>query len=284
LTGLFTLPVVIYNLWLTSSQPVYHTWANQLQIRSPHPLHYLLGYLPLLIPAIGLTAWGLGAFLRQRERAGEAAVQKDSWLLPLAWLVVAPIIVYLPFISQRRLIVLVQVPLAMLAALGLQTWFKERRWPAVTYVAFSSLSVLLLVAGSLGPIRLRQTPIYRPAAEIVALEWLSAHSATGQAVLASFAVGNVVPARTDLTAFAGHGPETIRSVEKQAMIRRFFQPETGDAWRQTLLQEYRLDYLFYGPEERALGTWDPAQVPYLIPVYAQRDYVIFAVSLEGSGS
>lgn len=273
LMGLFTLPVVLYSVWLTFSEPVYRTWAGQLQIRSPHPLHYVLGYLPLLLPAV----WGLVAFLGQKEQTGGANVLGPTRYLPIAWLVAVPLLVYMPFVSQRRLIVLVQVPLAILAAMGLQTWFVAKRWLIITYVAISSLSIVLLIVGIMGPIHRREVPIYRSGAEIETLEWLAAYAKPGEAVLATFDVGNVIPARTDLIVFAGHGPETIQSGEKKTMIYRFFQSGTTDLWRQSLLREHQLDYLFYGPQERALGAWDPTTAPYLSPVYVENDYAIFEV-------
>jgi hypothetical protein len=174
----------------------------------------------------------------------------------------------------------VQVPLALLAAVGLVAWFRHRRLVLVTYIAIASLSNLLLVAGSLGPIQQRTAPVYRAGGEVAALEWLAAHSQTEETVLASFQVGNVIPARTDLRVFAGHGPETLNSREKQAQVRRFFQPDTDDAWRQALLHDFALDYVFHGPVERELGDWDPSVAHYLLLMRQEGDYAIYAVALQ----
>jgi hypothetical protein len=272
----FSVPVVIYNLWLTSSEPVYRAWARQLRMLSPNPLHYLLGYAPLLVPAI----WGLKALATQKRPVEDGPAALPTWLLPIAWLVAAPVLAYLPFTAQRRLIVLAQVPLSMLAAMGLRGWFGDRRWAYTGYVIASSLSVLLLTFGSLGPIGQKEIPVYRPATEEAALAWLAAHATPGEAVLASFEAGNVIPARTDLIVFAGHGPETLHSIEKQNMIRRFFAPQTDDAWRRSLLVEFNVDYVFLGPLERALGDWNPAAAPYLVPVYNEGGITIFRVARE----
>jgi hypothetical protein len=145
----------------------------------------------------------------------------------------------------------------------------------------ASLSNLLLVAGNLGPIQQRTVPIFRPGSEIAALEWLADHSEPGEKVLVSFETGNVVPAWTDLRVFAGHGPETLHNAEKRAALRQFFDSDTGDAWRQSLLRDYGLDYVFYGPEEQALGGWDPANAAYLRPVYGSQGYAIYRVSQMG---
>jgi len=262
LTGLGTIPPVAYNAWVFTANPAFATWAAQNRILSPHPLHYLLGFALLLVPA----AWGGIQAIQQRE---------ERWLLPVAWVLVVPLLLYLPFNLQRRLIAAVQVPLALLAAAGLVAWFRNRRWAQVGYVAVVSLTNLLLVVGNLGPIQQRTTPIYRPGAEVAALEWLAAQAEADEIVLASFQVGNVIPAWTDLRVFAGHGPETLNSAKKQEDLYRFFDSATDESWRQALLRDSGVDYIFYGPQERALGGWDPADVHYLARIYQAGDYAIY---------
>jgi len=271
LAGLFAVPVVAYTFWLTSTEPVYSTWSNQLHILSPHPLHYLLGYAPLLVPAV----WGLKELINGKRKKDNEPSISQTWFLPFAWLLAAPVLAYLPFISQRRLIVLAQVPLSMLAAVGLRTWFGEKFWAYGAYVMTASLSILFLVLGSLEPITQREVPVYRPGAEVAAMVWLDAHAEAGQAVLASLEVGKAIPAWTDLRAFAGHGPETLYSGNKQEMIYRFFGSQADDAWRQSLLHDFGVDYVFHGPQEKAMGDWDPAFVDFLIPIYEEGGYAIY---------
>jgi hypothetical protein len=265
LIGLGALLPVAYNAWVFAVNPAFATWAEQNLILSPHPAHYLLGFALLLVPAV----WGAIKVIRDGD---------ERWLLPVAWILAVPILLYLPFNLQRRMIAAVQVPLALLAAVGLVAWVRARRWILVAFVAVASLSNLLLVLGNLGPIQQRTTPIFRPGNEVAALEWLDAHSQPGEVVLASFEVGNVIPARTDLRVFAGHGPETLHNAEKLAALQRFFDPDTDDAWRQSLLGDYDLDYVFYGPDERELGGWDPATAVYLTPIHESREYAIYGVS------
>ncbi len=269
LTGIFAVPPVLYNAWVFMSNAAFGTWAAQNRILSPHPLHYLMGYAPLLVPGI----WGVVTAVRQRD---------EQWLLPVAWLVAVPFLVYLPFNLQRRMIAGVQIPLALLAAMGFRQWFGKKRGVAAAYVAFASLSNLLLVAGSLEPISQRTTPIYRGAGEVAALAWLSAHTEPNETALASFEVGNIIPAWTDLRVFAGHGPETLDSLQKQAALQRFFDAQTEDRWRQSLLHDSGLDYVFYGPQERALGHWRPQEASYLRSVYDKDGYVIYRVLAEAT--
>ena len=267
LVGLGALPPVLYSAWVFTTNPAFVAWAAQNRILSPHPIHYLLGFILLLVPAV----WGAILALRQGE---------ELWLLPVAWVLVVPVLLYLPFNLQRRMVAAVQVPLALLAAVGLVAWFRHRRLVLVAYVDIASLSNLLLVAGSLGPIQQRTAPVYRAGDEVAALEWLAAHSQPEETVLASFQVGNVIPARTDLRVFAGHGPETLDSAEKRADVRRFFKPDASREWRQTLLKEYGIDYVIFGPAERSLGDWDPFSAQYLELMQREGQYAIFAVASQ----
>jgi hypothetical protein len=225
----------------------------------------------LLVPA----AWGAIQALRQGE---------ERWLLPVAWVLAVPFLLYMPFNLQRRMIAAAQVPLALLAAAGLVTWSRNRRRLPIYYVAIVSLSNVLLVLGNLGPIHQRVVPIYRPEDEVAALEWLAAETEPDERVLASFEAGNVIPAWTDLRVFAGHGPETLHNAEKEEALEHFFDPATDDAWRQELLREFGLNYVFHGPLEREIGNWDPASAQYLVPLYRKGAYAIYEVRVQETQS
>jgi len=268
LVGAFAAPLVVYNSWVLAANPAFRQWVAQSTLLSPHPLHYLLGYLPLLIPAVP------GAILAVRDR-------DNRWLLPLAWLAAVPLLLYAPFNLQRRMIAAAQVPLALLAARGLLSWVQGRtrawRLDLAAFVALAALSNVLLVVGSLVEVSRQTPPIFRPAAEIAAMDWLGDQAEPDDTVLSTFETGNVIPARTGIRVFIGHGPETLYFEEKQEAVQRFFTAATDDAWRRELLAQYGIVYLFYGPGEQALGTWDPAGASYLAPVYDQKGYTIYQV-------
>lgn len=270
--------VVAYSLWVFNSDPVYEVWSSQNLILSPHPFHYLAAYgVPLLLAAFAVRkAW---------------RSEKPVWLA-LAWVGVVPFLVYLPFNLQRRLVEGVQVPLSLLAALGLAqiTNFKSqianskskvasgRRWLLVGVVLFAlSLTNVMLVAGNARVLRFRSTPVYRDGGEIAALDWLSERIDAGDVVLSSYETGNYLPARALARVFVGHGPETVRFYEKKALMLRFFDATTDDVWRQGLLEEYSIDYVFWGSAERQVGDFDPGAAPYLQAIYGASGYAIFKV-------
>jgi hypothetical protein len=272
IVGAFALPVVAYNAWAFTTNPAFVAWTAQNTIFSPHPLHYLMGFMPLLIPAVP----GLVVALRYQEAS-------HRWLLPVAWVLVVPPLLYTPFNLQRRLIAGAQVPLALLAALGLVAWTEKPTRPRrartllVAWVALASLSNVLLVAGSLLEIGNRAMPAFRPAAEIATIDDLARMAENEEIVLVAYESGNLIPTRAHVRVFMGHGPETLHYEEKQRDLERFFDLATDDVWRRQLLAEHRIAWVFYGPAERALGAWDPAGATYLELVSEHNGYRLFHV-------
>jgi hypothetical protein len=268
LAALVSSPVVIYSAWVfgLSGDPVYKAWSAQNLILSPHPLHYLAAYgVPLVLAAFAL----MGAWRSRRP----------VWLA-LAWVGVVPILVYLPFNLQRRLVEGVQVPLSLLAARGVSSFglqgFRLRVVVSVLLVGLS-LTNVLLVAESCLWVRGLPSPIYRDAAEVAALDWLGERAAPDDVMLTAYETGNYLPARVRARVFLGHGPETVRFGEKKALVARFFDAATDDAWRRDLLEEHGVDYVFWGPAERQLGGFEPQAVSYLRQVYEAGGCAIFEV-------
>jgi hypothetical protein len=280
---LVSCPVVLYSAWVFTTDPVYEVWSAQNLITSPNPLHYLTAYgLPLVLAAFALRdVW--------RE-------ERPMWLA-LAWVGVVPLLVYLPFSLQRRLVEGVQIPLSILAAWGLwqianhksratnrpiaQSPVFNLRPKLITIIVLVMLSLtnILLVAGNCLALRGQPAPIYRGAGEIAALDWLRAQAEPTDVVLSSYETGNYLPARVWARAFVGHGPETVHSDEKRALASRFFDVLTDDGWRYELLIYYGVDYVFWGPAERRLGDYDPRLSSYYLwPVYDKDGYLIFRVA------
>ncbi|MCA9966356.1 MAG: hypothetical protein KC423_19030, partial [Anaerolineales bacterium] len=72
-------------------------------------------------------------------------------------------------------------------------------------------------------------------------------------------------------------PHAVHMGEKETAVRQFFAPQTTDGQRQALLQQYAVRYVWYGPREQALGTFNPASVPYLHPTYHNDTITLYVV-------
>ena len=280
-------PILLYNGYVFWTNPVFRVWAEQNLILSPHPLHYVSGYAIVALLAIG----GIGYVLRRSE---------SEKLFLVSWVLVVPFLLYIPFNLQRRLIEGFQVPLCILASLGLARYVlpavtrsgltrrlmrfqrytrpKLRRFVTTAIILLTIPSNLLLVATSLIQVSRLSPPIFHEGMELEAMDWLAAHTQPTHIVLSSYKVGNYIPARAGNRVFLGHGPETIHAEEKGDIVRRFFQAQTSDAYREEILRRYNIAYLFHGHAERALGDFQPATRPYLEEAFTNGRYTIYEVN------
>ncbi len=281
---LIASPIVIYSLIIFTVNPVMRVWSAQNLILSPHPLHYMVGYA-----LVGLLAvFGAIYVLRRRDA-------RSMTLRLVAWAVVIPPLLYLPFNLQRRLIEGWQIPLAILAALGLArfalpAWRRTRlvrwliRFPrysvrglrqwAITLILLVMIptNILLMGSGTLAVIA-RAAPIFRDGGEVKALDWLAARATYNDVVLSSYSTGNYLPARVGARVYIGLGTETAHVKDKRAAMQQFFAASTSDEWREQFLRQERITYVFATPEEK----FSPGSTHSLLPVYQAREYIIYQV-------
>ncbi len=264
-------PVVVYTLAVFTLNPVLRSWSMQSDLPSPHPVHYLLGYGLWLVP--GFFGWRV---LRRRPVLAH-------WTA--AWLVTVPVLLCLPWPIQRRLAEGVQLPLVILAVLGL-TVVLRRRWLTRAVLAASTLTSLLLVLGGLVAASRPAPPIFHAADQVAVFRWIAAHvgatsserqAESAQSGLGAYATGNLIPVYTPLPAYLGLSTETASFREKQDRVDRFFRLETSDAQRRGWLAEGGVRYVFVGPPERTLGSFDPGAAPYLAKCFESGAYAVYEV-------
>jgi hypothetical protein len=277
-------PVVVYSLVVFTVNPVMRQWSAQNLILSPHPLHYVMGYA-----LVGLLAI-LGAVYVLRRRDARSMTFRL-----VAWAVVVPPLLYLPFNLQRRLIEGWQVPLAILASLGLvrfvlpawrRTLLVKRlihlprysarglsRWALLLILLAMIPTNLLLVGSGMLAVAARTAPIFRDGGEVRALDWLATRATYADVILSSYEAGNYIPARVGARVYIGLGTETARIEDKRATMKRFFDPLTSDEWRAQFLRDARITYVFVGPEEDSLRSSTNS----LLPVYRAEGYTVYKV-------
>ena len=288
LMGLMAAPVFVYYLYVFATNPAFGAWATQAGSPSPHPLHYLIAYGPLLMLA-------LPAMVKQARR------EDANGLLPLVWVVVVALLLYAPLKQQRRMVEGVHIPLSILATGGLYSYYlprlersntlrklvtlRERSYSPRRFRNFVVFLVLvvavpsnLYILASLAATAVQQPyPFFHEQAENEAINWLGEQTEPLDTVLAAYGTGSYIPARINHRVFAGYWAETAHFDAKLEMVARFFQEETPDTWRVQLLQENAIAYIFYGPREAALGDFDPADSAYVSPVFANELVTIYRV-------
>ena len=291
--GAMSLPVLAYYLYVFATNPAFGAWAAQSGSPSPHPLHYLIGYGPLLLLALPAMV--------QQARKPDA---DDT--LPLIWVTVVALLLYAPLKQQRRMVEGVDVPLSILATLGLYTYYLPRLEQSKTlrrlvtlrqrtysrtrfrnFVVFVVLiatipSNLYILASLTATVVQHPYPFFHERAENEAIEWLGKETTPTDTVLASYGTGSYIPARIDHRVFVGYWAETAQCEDKVSMVDRFFQQETPDTWRAQLLREYDIAYVFYGPREVLLGDFIPSDCNYLLPVFTNDLVTVYRVLESGT--
>lgn len=264
---MISVPVMAYYMLGTESNPALRDWTAQNVLPSPHPIHYLIAFGLLLIPAF------VGA---------KRAIRDDGamgTLLP-TWFVMLFLLAYAPVAFQRRLADGAWVALVVLAARGLSTFSWTVGWrrfvPEGLMVGSLITTGVLLIGGmwsSFDP----GPPLFRPAGETRAIRWMAENVRPESVVLSSFEVGNVLPAWAPLRSVMGHGPETPDLATVRPRVERFFGDPMDDAERGKVLDDYLVDYVFHGPAERRLGAWEPGRFDGLREIFRDGEYAVYTV-------
>jgi len=275
--GLVQLPLLAYDLWVFRSQPVFAAWSAQNVTLSPPPRIYLWGYGLLLLLA--------GAGVLRRARRGEFGLA-----FPLIWIAVVAVLIYLPWNLQRRFLEGVQVPLGLLAGVGLAEGVFAQggdqkglqwRWMGRSFlIGLAALSNLYLTAGLTLAAGTRAPKLFWPAQTLDAVDWLGRSSSWEETVLGAGETGSLIPARIGHRVVLGHAMESVDFEARQAAVRAFYGGG-GQVERRALLRDWGVVYVFHGPAERVLGDFNPATAPYLRRVYAAGGVAVYRVSLEG---
>jgi len=243
LTGVAVLPVVAYDVWALTKNPVLAVWTAQNQTPSPPLWDYALSY-----GLIGLLALlGTAVALRRRSRA-------DLLLLAWAWTTVA--LVYLPVGLQRRLTLGWHLPLAVLAAFGLTAIPSPeplRRLVRAAAIALSSLTNLLVIIVALAGVWQHDPYLYVSQDEMTAFQWLTRHTQPADIVLAAPRTALFIPVYAGNRVWYGHPFETIGAAQKRAQVEAFFAREMDIPTRLRFLTEAGVRFVFYGPAEQGLG-------------------------------
>jgi hypothetical protein len=138
-------------------------------------------------------------------------------------------------------------------------------------------STLILLAGGFQAALSPAPSLFLPVDQARVIGTLQSNPLPAAAVIASYESANPMPAWVPLRVLVGHGPESIHKDILLPQIEAFFRPETPDADRLALIKKFDVQYVFWGPAERALGAWQPAEADYLELIERQGDFSLFRV-------
>ena len=246
--GLLGGPFLLYQYWAAQADPVLAGWnAQNVTITRP-----VWDVIISLSPALPLAL--LGAYTLWRERENPAR------RLLIAWFVLGLALIYVPFSLQRRFMLGLFVPTALLAVFGIaylrQRFNRPLRGLVPALLVLSVLTNVLLVL-----ILLMGAVTHAPELSLIrdehrAAEWIRDHTAPDALVLASPEIGQWLPGLTGRRVIYGHPYETVNAQGEQAAVEAFFREPAAVPPDDRLLQTRGVSYIFYGPREAdlALGS------------------------------
>jgi len=251
----------VYLLMAFRSIPGFVVWSQQNPFTSPSLFDFVLGFAPLLLLAL------LSFRLRPSPLPSISPSIYRSFLL--AWLIAGPVLAYLPLPISRRLIAGWQIPLCIFGAYTLLRLVQSNRKivTALALIAATTSTILIIVGGTMRAAT-KQPPLFQPADQVAALDWLSSHTTDRDVVLSDWHFGNIVPTVADARVFIGHPFETAAFNDKQVEVTHFFDPATPDTERQAFLGQWKI----------TLVVSDSAHPLDRAPVFQYGTYSIYRVT------
>ena len=260
--GVIALPTTAWVFYATRVDPLFAARADT-DTRTAAIYWVLLGF-GIALP---LAAVAVIKAIKSREL---------STLYLAAWFVGALLSSQLPFAFQRKMLMGAQIPVAILAVMGLLHLAKKMTgdFPKILMGTAFLMSIptnILWVQDALSKLSANagstQMRPYLSMSENEALQWLGTHGKATDAVLVGpdptshlrFPgvalmphLSVYVPAIAGLTVYDGHWSETINYGAKITSTVRFFDASTSDDARREILVANRIRYVLY-PNKLADG-------------------------------
>jgi len=259
-------PVVAYQLWISRVHPVLSIWNQQNLTPTPPAWDLIIALSPTLLLA------GVGSWFSVKRR-------NPADRLLLTWAGTSLVLMYIPTSLQLRFMIGLFVPLAGLAAWGIEclagaSQRKYRNLVAALFI-FSLPTILFLLLVAFTSVKLHHPLMYLTQGEAKALSWIKSNTPQDTLILAAPETGLYIPAHTGRRVIYGHPFETVQADKEREMVTQVFQSGWSDGDTRAFLNNRGVDYIFYGPRERSLGTND--YIHGLKVVYRGDGVTIYAV-------
>lgn len=255
-------PAPLWALYTARVDPAYAAKIHTPTLTA-RPMDVAVGFGLLLAVALA----GAVRAVVERQSGEQGAWRR---LFPAVWLVCGAAAVYLPVAFQRKMMEGLAVALCVLGgqALGalvtgpaLRGIGREVRLALAGAVIVATVPSNLLFIGE----ALRNTlannrtqlavlapPAYLATDEVAGLRWLAQHTTPQDVILSSSLTGSHVPAFARCRTVIGHWAETLDFAALAGAVTRFYDPAASIGERVALLRMWQPQYIWYGPQERAL--------------------------------
>ncbi len=260
-------PFLIYQYWISVTDPVLAGWNAQNQTPSPAWWDLLVTFAPALVIAVLI-------FIRWR-----GFKPNDLQKIALAWFSSSLVLIVFPFALQRRFLLGFSIPTIILAISAVPlVWpsvkTQKRVFAALLAASIPSVLVILLLAGF--GISTRDERLYMTAGEMKAFDWVAENTPDKAVILAAPDTGNLIPAQTGRRVVYGHPFETVNAVAQEQKVVDLFSGTYSVAESLDLVKDLDIQYVFYGPREKELGN--PAFLAQLRSIFSDLDVSIYSLN------
>lgn len=272
LVSIVQIPLLVYSLVLLTRDPAWAVFNRQNVTLSPPPIYYLLGFGLFWPFALA------GAIKALRKPAAGPG-------LALFWVVSAFVFAYMPLDIQRRFLIVVTIPLAILATpaiLDFSGWLTRKlslgRITAVLLISSSmAIGSVFLIAFYSFNLSRRPSNLFEPVGLFQAMDWLAQNGKPDDIVLASEPTAQLVAMRTPLRLYFGHEMETLYFDDKARQVQDYYRGTQPSSW----LNGLPVTWVIYGPHESEWGR--PPASPELQVAYDHNGVVIYRLNRPNPG-
>jgi hypothetical protein len=237
------LPILIYQQWAATHDPLLMVWNEQNITISPPLWDIFISISPLILFSVA----GIVSTINN----------KGIYEIPIIWAIVSFIFLIFPISLQRRFLLGIFIPLAVLAGRGLfYTIFEQRfRKLCITVVLILSLTtnLVILVAGLTAGVN-GNPKVFFTNDERQALNWLDENAGWDDVVLASPELSMFIPGWAGVRVVYGHPFETVDAEKKEVSVIDFFKSSAQPTAIQAFIRSHRVNFILYGPREKALNS------------------------------
>ena len=269
--GLPSGALLVYYWMVTQHDPVIAAWRVQAYnaLVTASLWQTLLGYGLLTPLALVGAIWGL---------------RRGRGVFLVIWAVVALGLVFAPLGLQLRLLLGLNLAMAVLAAMGafyalrLTASHRRRLILAAIVAALVPTNLMMVLFHLPDDMSAATWPLFMTGGEAAAFAWLRDSVPPEELVLCSPKMGLMIPAWAGQRVVYGHGVETVDAVNKKAEVEGLFSGMTN--WTE-FLRKYDVQYIFVGPKERELGEVGPTWLQMRFPLevsYANDEVTIYRVA------
>lgn len=274
-------PAVAYHFWSLQTFESRTQYALQNNLFTPPFYNFLFTY-----GFVGLLAC-IGIFFSLKK----SNLNNPRFFL-ISWIVIQFVISKLPFINfQIKSLEGLHFALVIMAAYGLfhlkdcaeknkfckKYFFRNQIALILIAIPLISFSNLIILLRDVDTHLMRDANFFQSDQKISAAKWLRSNSPPDSIILSTEINGNLIPALAVRTVYLGHPISTANSNIKQEQIKSFFE-KYDDKVRSAFLRIHKIDYLFYGPEEREYKNFNPGTVDYIEKIYQNEEVAIYAVN------